>query len=52
MAALPTGKEPRYKLNMNLGGSHSWSGRFGEEKEAFSLLGFEPRIVQGVNFEN
>jgi hypothetical protein len=23
-----------------------------EEKEAFSLPGFEPRVVQAVNFEN
>jgi hypothetical protein len=31
-----------------LGGAHSWSGRFGEEKNVVLLSEFEPRIVQFV----
>jgi len=32
-----------------LGGAHSWSGRFGEEKNVMLLPDFEPRIIQPVD---
>ena len=38
----------RYPLNTSLVGPHSWSGRFGEEKNLPPLSGFEPRTVQPV----
>lgn len=37
-----SGKETRYSLN------RSWSGRSGEKKNLWSLLEFEPKIVQPV----
>ena len=42
------GKERRYRFNERLGGPHSRSGRFGEEKNSLPELEFEPRIVQPV----
>jgi hypothetical protein len=47
-AALPPGKEPQYPLNERLVEPQSQSGRPGEEKHLFVLLGFEPRTVQPV----
>jgi hypothetical protein len=47
-AALPPGKEPRFLLDRSLGGSQSWSGRGGEEKNSQPLPGLEPPIIQPV----
>jgi hypothetical protein len=41
-------KESRNTLNRRLGGTHSRSGRFGEEKNLLPLPGFELRTVQTV----
>jgi hypothetical protein len=33
---------------MRLGGPQSWLERFGEQKNLFSMLGFEPQVIQPV----
>jgi hypothetical protein len=43
-----SGKEPWYPLKRSLGGHQSQSGRFGEQKNLFTLQGFEPWTVQPV----
>ena len=43
-------KESRHPLHRDLGGPQSWYGRFGKEKNLFSLTGFEPRIVYPVAY--
>jgi hypothetical protein len=35
-------------MNRRLGGPHSWSGRFGEQKNLMPLLGIECQISQHV----
>ena len=45
-----SGKDPRYPLNRNLGGTQSQSGCFGEEKNHLSLAVIEPRIFQPVDY--
>jgi hypothetical protein len=45
---LTTGKEPRYPLNMRLGGSQSRFERRGEEKNLLLLREFELRTVDTV----
>ena len=37
--------EPRYPLNMRLGGPQTWSECFGKKKNFLPLLQFEPRTV-------
>ena len=50
-ATLPPRNKPQVPLNGRLGGPHSWSERFGEEKEnLLSLLVFEVRIVHYTNY--
>jgi len=44
------GKKLRYQLNMRLGGPHSRSRRFGEEKACFLLPGFELLFFQAVGY--
>jgi hypothetical protein len=39
------GNSPRYPLDRTLGGSHSWSGQCGEEKNLFPLPGIEPVAI-------
>jgi hypothetical protein len=39
--ALPPKRKPKYTLNRGLGGPHSRSGRFGEEKNPLPLSGIE-----------
>jgi hypothetical protein len=41
--------EEAYSIETTLGGSQSWSGHFGEEKNILSLLGFELLIIQPVD---
>jgi hypothetical protein len=43
-------KESRHPLNKGLGGHQSLYGRFGKDKNLFSLTGFEPRIVYPVAY--
>ena len=44
-STLGTGS-PQYMSNTRLGGPHSWSGHFGEEKNILPLSRFEPRVVK------
>jgi hypothetical protein len=44
----PHGKSPRYPLDRRLVGPQGWSGRGGEHKNAQSLPGLEPPIIQPV----
>jgi len=44
--ALPPVQEAAYQRNRRLGGPHSRSERFGEEKNLLPLPGLERRIVQ------
>jgi len=46
LAALPPEKEPWYPLERGLGGSQSWSGRDGEEKNSQPLPALKPPIIQ------
>jgi hypothetical protein len=34
-----------YSVNCRLGGYQNWSGHFGEEKNALSLPGIEPKLL-------
>jgi len=43
LAALPSGKIPRYPLDRRLGGSQCWCGGGGEEKNSLSLPEIETR---------
>jgi len=43
-----SGKKRRYPLKRMLGGPHSRSERFGEQKTHLALPGFEPQTVQPV----
>lgn len=40
--------EPRYLLNMSLGGEGRLSGRFGEDESLLILPRIEPRLVQAL----
>ena len=49
LASFPLGRESsRYTSNRMLVGPPSRSGRFGEQRNLYTLPGFEPRIVQSV----
>jgi len=41
----PGGTNPRYPLDINLGGPHSWSGHGGEERKIPSTSDKVPRYV-------
>jgi hypothetical protein len=41
------GQSRQYRSS-RMGGSHSWSGRFGEEWRILPMLGFDPRIVESI----
>jgi hypothetical protein len=45
---LDPGEKPQYSLSRWLGGIHTQSGRFGEDKNLLPLPGFEPWIVQSI----
>jgi len=42
MATSPQGKSPQYPLNRRVGGSQSWSGHGGEEKNPSPCHEFNP----------
>jgi hypothetical protein len=44
----PRPSYPGYPLNRGLGGRHSRSGHFGEEKNLFPLPGFKPRYANST----
>jgi hypothetical protein len=44
--ACSCGREPQYPLYRRLGGPWNLFGHFGEEKNLFSLLGFEFQTIQ------
>jgi hypothetical protein len=41
----PRGRSPRYPLSRRLAGPHNRSGRFGGQKNFFSMLVIEPRFL-------
>jgi hypothetical protein len=47
-AFYPQGNSPWYPLDRRLGGTQSWSGRGGEEKESQHLPALEPLTTQPV----
>jgi hypothetical protein len=44
----PRGNSPRYRLDRRLGGPHSRSGSYGQEKNLLPLLGIEPWLSRSV----
>ena len=42
---LTSGQSPWYPLRRRLAGPKNWSGRFGEQKNLFSMPGIEPRFL-------
>ena len=45
---IDPGKKPQYSLNRWLGGPHTQSGKFGEDKYLLPSPGFEPWIIQPI----
>ena len=41
----PQGKNLQYSLAGRLGGTYSWSGLFGEDRNLLHLLGIKPRLL-------
>ena len=50
LAALSPKKKSGYFFRRRLNMPQSWYGRFGEDKNVLSQLGFEPRIFQLVTY--
>ena len=47
-AALSVRKVPRHPVSKSLGGPHSQSGHFGEEKNLLPLPGIQSQIIQPI----
>jgi len=50
LATLVLRREPTSPYNRKMRGPQCWKGRSGEEKNLFSLSGFEYRIVNAVTY--
>ena len=50
MVVLTPGKGPQYPLNGRISGTQRRPGSFGEEKNIFSLLVFQPLVVHAMGY--